>query len=76
MLVRVLPPLVRLVLRMARRSAGRLRFFVAARVAAGGLRALPLVVVVVAVAQLVLGTALAATAAARPGGGRPARRRR
>ena len=61
LLVRVLPPLVRLVLRTARRSAGRLRFFVAARVAAGGLRALPLVVVVVAVAQLVLGTALAAT---------------
>ena len=60
-LVRVLPPLVRLVLRRAGRSAGRLRFFVAARVAAGGLRALPLVVVVVAVAQLVLGTALAAT---------------
>ena len=60
-LVRVLPPLVRLVLRMARRSAGRLRFFVAARVAAGGLRALPLVVVVVAVTQLVFGTALAAT---------------
>ena len=60
-LVRVLPPLVRWVLRRAGRSAGRLRFFVAARVAAGGLRALPLVVVVVAVAQLVLGTALAAT---------------
>ncbi len=60
-LVRVLPPLVRLVLRAARRSPGRLRFFVAARVAAGGLRALSLVVVVVAVAQLVLATALAAT---------------
>jgi putative ABC transport system permease protein len=60
-LVRVLPPLVRLAVRTAGRSAGRLRFFVAARVAAGGLRALPLVVVVVAVAQLVLGTALAAT---------------
>lgn len=59
-LVRVLPPLVRLVVRRAGRSAARLPFFVAARVAAG-LRALPLVVVVVAVAQLVLGTALAAT---------------
>ena len=35
-LVRVLPPLVRLVLRTARRSAGRLWFFVAARVAAAG----------------------------------------
>jgi putative ABC transport system permease protein len=57
----VLPPAVRLVVRMTGRSAGRLWFFVAARVAAGGLRALPLVVVVVAVAQLVLGTALAAT---------------
>ena len=61
LLVRVLPPLVRLVVRVTGRSASRLRFFVAARVAAGGLRALPLVVVVVAVAQLVLGTALAAT---------------
>ena len=60
-LVRVLPPLVRRVVRRTGRSAGRLWFFVAARVAAGGLRALPLVVVVVAVAQLVLGTALAAT---------------
>ena len=60
-LVRVLPPLVRRVVRRTGRSAGRLPFFVAARVAAGGLRALPLVVVVVAVAQLVLGTALAAT---------------
>ena len=60
-LVRVLPPLVRRVLRRARRSAGRLPFFVAARVAAGGLRALPLVVVVVAVAQLVFGSTLAAT---------------
>jgi putative ABC transport system permease protein len=61
LLVRVLPPLVRRVVRRTGRSAARLRFFVAARVAAGGLRALPLVVVVVAVAQLVLGTALAAT---------------
>jgi putative ABC transport system permease protein len=61
LLVRVLPPLVRRVVRRTGRSAGRLPFFVAARVAAGGLRALPLVVVVVAVAQLVLGTALAAT---------------
>ena len=61
LLLRVLPPLVRLVVRRTGRSAARLRFFVAARVAAGGLRALPLVVVVVAVAQLVLGTALAAT---------------
>ena len=60
-LVRVLPRTVRLVLRRARRSAGRLWFFVAARVADGGLRALPLVVVVIAVAQLTLGTALAAT---------------
>jgi putative ABC transport system permease protein len=60
-LVRVLPPLVRLVLRLVRRWSGRLSFFVAARVAAGGLRALPLVVAVVAVAQLVLGTALTST---------------
>ena len=60
-LVRVLPPLVRRVLRRTGRSAGRLPFFVAARVAAGGLRALPLVVVVVAVAQLVFGSTLAAT---------------
>lgn len=60
-LVRVLPPLVRRVLRRSGRSAGRLPFFVAARVAAGGLRALPLVVVVVAVAQLTFGSTLAAT---------------
>ena len=58
------------------RSVARLRFFVAARVAGGGLRALPLVVVVVAVAQLVLGTSLAGDPAARPGVGCPARRRR
>ena len=55
---------------------GRLPFSVAARVAAGGLRALPLVVVVVAVAQLTFGSTLAADAAARPGVGSPARRRR
>jgi putative ABC transport system permease protein len=61
LLLRVLPPLVRLVVRLTGGSAGRLWFFVAARVAAGGLRALPLVVVVVAVTQLVIGTALAAT---------------
>ena len=60
MLVRVLPPLVRLLLRATRRSEGHLRFFVAARVVAG-LRALPLVVVAVAVAQLAFGSALAAT---------------
>lgn len=60
-LIRVLPRLVRRVLRRTGRSAGRLRFFVAAQVAAGGLRALPLVVVAVAVAQLVFGSALAAT---------------
>ena len=60
-LVRVLPPLVRRVLRRTGRSAGRLPFFVAARVAAGGLRALPLVVVVVAVAQLTFGSTLSAT---------------
>ena len=59
-LVRALPPIVRLGLRLARRAAGPLRFFVAARVAAG-LRALPLVVVAVAVGQLVFGGALAAT---------------
>lgn len=61
LLVRVLPPLVRRVLRQTGRSAGRLPFFVAARVAARGLRALPLVVVVVAVAQLTFGSTLAAT---------------
>lgn len=61
LLVRVLPPLVRRVLGRAGRSAARRPFFVAARVAAGGLRALPLVVVVVAVAQLTFGSTLAAT---------------
>lgn len=60
-LVRVLPRLVRRLLRRTSRSAGRLPFFVMAQVAGGGLRALPLVVVVVAVAQLTFASALAAT---------------
>lgn len=60
-LVRVLPSVVEGVLRRSARSAGPLPFFVAARVAAGGTRALPLAVIVVAVAQLVLSTSLAAT---------------
>ncbi|QIG41355.1 ABC transporter permease [Nocardioides anomalus] len=60
-LLRLLPGLSRLAMRGVRRSRGRLSFFVAARVAAGGLRALPLAVLVVAVSQLVLGSGLAAT---------------
>lgn len=60
-LIRVLPPLVRRVLRRTGRSARRLPFLVAAQVAAGGMRALPLVVVAVAVAQLVFASTLAGT---------------
>lgn len=61
LLVRALPPLVRLVLRGARGTSGLGRLVVAARVAEAGTRALPLVVVAVAVGQLVLGVSVAAT---------------
>jgi len=60
-LVRVLPPLVRLAVRRARRSPGLVRLAVGARVVEAGTRALPLAVVTVAVVQLVLGVAVAAT---------------
>ncbi|WP_028642666.1 FtsX-like permease family protein [Nocardioides sp. URHA0020] len=60
-LVRLLPLLGRRLLRGAGRSAAALPFFVAARVVAGGLSALPLVVVVVAVAQVAFCSILAAT---------------
>ena len=59
--VRVFPPLVRLVLHRARRSAGGVPFFVAARLAQTGARVLPLLVVTVTVAQLTFGIALTAT---------------
>ncbi|QIG41575.1 ABC transporter permease [Nocardioides anomalus] len=61
LVVRAAPPLARWALRAARRSRGGTAFFAASRVAATGGRALPLLVVSVAVAQLTLGAALAAT---------------
>jgi putative ABC transport system permease protein len=60
-LVRAFPPLVRLVLRRARRSTGSGGFFVAAQVAQGGARLLPLLVVTTTVAQLTFGVAVTAT---------------
>ena len=60
-LLRLLPPAMRLLLRASRRSTGGVRFFVAARLAQTAARALPLLVVTVAVAQLTVGVALAAT---------------
>jgi putative ABC transport system permease protein len=61
LVVRAAPPLARLALRLARRSRGGTAFFTASRVAATGGRALPLLVVAVAVAQLTVGAALATT---------------
>ena len=58
---RLLPPAMRLALGLARRSPGSVRFLVAARLTEAGSRALPLLVVSLAVAQLTLGVALAAT---------------
>ena len=59
--LRAFPQLARLLLQRARRSTGVVRFFVAARLAQGGARLLPLLVVTVTVAQLTLGIALTAT---------------
>ena len=59
--LRAFPPLARLLLQRARRSTGVVRFFVAARLAQGGARLLPLLVVTVTVAQLTFGIALTAT---------------
>lgn len=61
LLLRLLPLGVRLVLRATRRSVGEVGFLAAARLGETGARALPLLVVVVAVAQLTVGVALAAT---------------
>ncbi|GAA5115423.1 hypothetical protein GCM10023339_22520 [Alloalcanivorax gelatiniphagus] len=60
-LVRVLPAALRWVLRLTRPSSSGVPFFVAARLVETGSRALPLLVTVVAVSQLTLGLALAAT---------------
>lgn len=60
-LVRVLPPLARLLLRSSRRSTGVVRFFVAARLTQTAARVLPLLVVTVTVAQLTFGLAMTAT---------------
>lgn len=59
--LRLLPPAARLSLRTARRTVGGVRFLVASRLTETGARALPLLVVSVAVAQLAVGVALAAT---------------
>ncbi|WP_139230093.1 FtsX-like permease family protein [Nocardioides terrae] len=59
--VRLLPRAIRLTLRATRRSSGDVRFLVAARLAEAGARALPLLVVAVAVAQLTFGLVLAAS---------------
>ncbi|MEI5676123.1 MULTISPECIES: FtsX-like permease family protein [unclassified Nocardioides] len=60
-LLRLLPPAARLALRGGRRTTGTVRFLAAARIAETGARALPLLVATVAVAQLTVGVALAAT---------------
>ncbi len=61
LVLRAVPALSRRALRATRRAAGGTAFFVASRVAATGSRALPLLVVAVAVAQLTVGAALATT---------------
>ena len=58
---RLLPPAVRLALRVARRGTGPVGLVVVARLARPGRLAFPLLVVAVAVAQLVLTGALAST---------------
>jgi putative ABC transport system permease protein len=67
--LRLLPPAIRLALRHARGSRGGVRLLVLVRLAQTATRALPLLVVTVAVAQLTLGAALAATERSRPGAG-------
>lgn len=56
---RLVPPAVRLALRVARRGTGRVALFVTARLAQPGRRALALLVVTVSVAQLVVAGSLA-----------------
>ncbi|WP_134742136.1 FtsX-like permease family protein [Nocardioides sp. 503] len=59
--LRLLPPALRLALRATRRSAGSVPFLVTARLAQTGVSALPLLVVSLTVAQLTFAVALAAT---------------
>ena len=59
--LRLLPSALRLWLRAARRSTGGSGFFVAARLTQAGTRGLPLLVVSLAVAQLTVAAAIAAT---------------
>ncbi|WP_193615000.1 ABC transporter permease [Nocardioides lijunqiniae] len=59
--LRLLPPVLRLALRATRRSAGSAAFLVSARLAQTGVAALPLLVVSLTVAQLTFAVALAAT---------------
>ncbi|SEC92816.1 putative ABC transport system permease protein [Nocardioides exalbidus] len=60
-LLRVLPLLLRGALRVTRRSSGGVAFFVAARLTVTGTRVVPVMLTVVAVAQLTFAVALAAT---------------
>jgi putative ABC transport system permease protein len=60
-LLRLLPPTMRSVVRGARRSPGSVPFFVAARLTETGTRALPVLVACAAVAQISLGVAIAVT---------------
>jgi putative ABC transport system permease protein len=60
-LVRLLPPAVRVVLKRARRTTGAVPLVAAAGASRTAIRALPLLVVVVTVAQLTVGIALAST---------------
>lgn len=59
--VRLLPPVARLVLTRARRATGAVPLVTAAQASRTAVRTLPLLVVTVAVAQLTVGIALAAT---------------
>lgn len=61
LVLRLVPPAARLALRTTRRAVGATRFLLSVRLAETGARALPLLVVTVAVAQLTVGAALAAT---------------
>lgn len=61
LVLRLVPPAAGLALRVTRRAVGATRFLLAVRLAEAGARALPLLVVTVAVAQLTVGAALAAT---------------
>jgi len=60
-LLRLLPPALRTVLRASRRSSGGVTFFVAARLTETGTRVMPALLACTAVAQVTFGVSLAAT---------------